>query len=177
MALAIIGGSSLLESDVFAHLENHTVTTPHGLVRLHLGDGLVFCQRHHAHPDGHYAPPHRINQHAILTALKNHHAERIVAFCSVGGLKPEFAPGRLVVPDDYFNLWNPTTFFHEDRRGHIVPGFNGELRAVGNVLRDQFVFLDRCGFDSFEVGDADAEAAYSAAKGEITHRYQPATDR
>lgn len=145
MALAIIGGSSLLESDLFAHLENHTVTTPHGLVRLHLGDGLIFCQRHHAHPDGHYAPPHRINQHAILTALKNHDAKRIVAFCSVGGLKTQFAPGTLVVPDDCFNLWNPTTLFNEDRRGHIVPGFDADLRgSVVQALRAEgLTLLDR----------------------------------
>jgi len=28
-------------------------------------------------------------------------------------------------------------------------GFRGELRATGDVLRDQFVFLLRAGFDSF----------------------------
>lgn len=56
-------------------------------------------------------------------------------------------------------------------------GFTGELRAVGNILRDQYVFLDRCGFDTLEVGGADPEAAYAAAKGEITHHYQPAGDR
>ena len=32
-------------------------------------------------------------------------------------------------------------------------GFKGELRAVGNVLRDQFLFMLRCGFDSFEVAN------------------------
>ena len=30
-------------------------------------------------------------------------------------------------------------------------GFRGELRATGQVLRDQFVFLARAGFDAFEV--------------------------
>lgn len=55
-------------------------------------------------------------------------------------------------------------------------GFTGELRAVGNILRDQYVFLERCGFDSFEVEGEDAEAAYGAAKGEISHSYQPAVD-
>ena len=30
-------------------------------------------------------------------------------------------------------------------------GFGGELRATGQVLRDQFLFLLRAGFDSFEV--------------------------
>ena len=37
-------------------------------------------------------------------------------------------------------------------------GFRGELRATGDVLRDQFLFLVRAGFDAFEVRkDADAE--------------------
>jgi uncharacterized protein (DUF934 family) len=36
--------------------------------------------------------------------------------------------------------------------------YRGELRATGDVLRDQFIFLARSGFDSFEVKkDADAE--------------------
>jgi len=29
--------------------------------------------------------------------------------------------------------------------------FTGELRATGNVLADQGVFMSRCGFDSFEI--------------------------
>lgn len=29
--------------------------------------------------------------------------------------------------------------------------FDGEVRAVGNVLRDQYAFMRRCGFDAFEV--------------------------
>ena len=38
-------------------------------------------------------------------------------------------------------------------------GFDGELRATGQVLRDQFLFMLRAGFDAFEVTkDADAAA-------------------
>ena len=38
-------------------------------------------------------------------------------------------------------------------------GYEGELRATGQVLRDQFVFMLRAGFDAFEVKkEADAEA-------------------
>ena len=37
--------------------------------------------------------------------------------------------------------------------------FGGELRATGHVLRDQFLFMLRAGFDAFEVTkDADAVA-------------------
>ena len=44
-------------------------------------------------------------------------------------------------------------------------GFLGELRATGQVLRDQFVFMLRAGFDAFDVKkDADAAAFASTAK-------------
>lgn len=52
-------------------------------------------------------------------------------------------------------------------------GFQGELRAVGNVLRDQFVFMLRCGFDSFEVANDKAAEAWRAAMAEFTQWYQP----
>lgn len=46
-------------------------------------------------------------------------------------------------------------------------GFLGELRATGQVLRDQFVFMLRAGFDGFEV-TKDADAAVFA---EVARRY------
>lgn len=56
-------------------------------------------------------------------------------------------------------------------------GFRGELRAVGNVLRDQLLFMHRCGFDAFEVPGADAAAAFARALGEFSVFYQPASDQ
>lgn len=56
-------------------------------------------------------------------------------------------------------------------------GFKGELRATGNVLRDQFLFMVRAGFDAFEVQkDADA-SAFTKSLHEISVFYQPAADR
>jgi uncharacterized protein (DUF934 family) len=54
--------------------------------------------------------------------------------------------------------------------------YRGTLRATGNVLRDQFLFLIRAGFDSFEVSkDADAQAfAESIARYDVF--YQPTAD-
>jgi len=55
-------------------------------------------------------------------------------------------------------------------------GFKGELRATGQVLRDQFVFMLRAGFDSFEVKkQADAEAFMQTAK-RYSVFYQPTGD-
>jgi len=56
-------------------------------------------------------------------------------------------------------------------------GFHGEMRATGNVLRDQFLFLMRAGFDAFEVvKDADA-AVFAEAVARYSVFYQPAGDR
>jgi len=54
--------------------------------------------------------------------------------------------------------------------------FGGELRATGQVLRDQFMFMLRAGFDAFEV-KKDSDAKVFA---DVAHRfsvfYQPTGD-
>ena len=55
-------------------------------------------------------------------------------------------------------------------------GYKGELRATGQVLRDQFVFMLRAGFDAFEVKkEADAEA-FAATVKRYSVFYQPTGD-
>ena len=51
-------------------------------------------------------------------------------------------------------------------------GYCGELRAIGNVLRDQLAFMQRCGFDAFAIDDADAAAICRAALAEVSVVYQ-----
>ena len=55
-------------------------------------------------------------------------------------------------------------------------GFGGELRAVGDVLRDQLLFMARCGFDAFEVADPAAARAWTEAMGEFGVVFQPTGD-
>lgn len=55
-------------------------------------------------------------------------------------------------------------------------GYRGEVRAVGDVLRDQFLFVHRCGFDAYEVADEKAAAAWHEALSEISVWYQNAAD-
>jgi uncharacterized protein (DUF934 family) len=55
-------------------------------------------------------------------------------------------------------------------------GFQGELRATGQVLRDQFLFMLRAGFDAFEVTkEADADAFPEAIR-RYSVFYQPTGD-
>jgi uncharacterized protein (DUF934 family) len=54
--------------------------------------------------------------------------------------------------------------------------YRGELRATGQVLRDQFVFMLRAGFDAFDVRkDADAEA-FAQTVQRYSVFYQPTGD-
>ncbi|MDZ7622593.1 MAG: DUF934 domain-containing protein [Candidatus Competibacteraceae bacterium] len=55
--------------------------------------------------------------------------------------------------------------------------YQGEIRAVGEVLRDQLLFMARSGFDAFEVrADRSLEDALEAF-GEFSVSYQPAADQ
>jgi uncharacterized protein (DUF934 family) len=54
--------------------------------------------------------------------------------------------------------------------------YRGELRATGQVLRDQFVFMLRAGFDAFDVKkQADAEA-FAQTVQRYSVFYQPTGD-
>jgi uncharacterized protein (DUF934 family) len=54
--------------------------------------------------------------------------------------------------------------------------YDGELRATGDVLRDQVFFMHRCGFDALELRpDRDPKEALTAFD-DFTIRYQPAVD-
>ena len=54
--------------------------------------------------------------------------------------------------------------------------YRGELRATGQVLRDQFLFMLRAGFDAFEVKkEKDAEAFANTVK-RYSVFYQPTGD-
>ncbi len=55
-------------------------------------------------------------------------------------------------------------------------GYKGELRAFGHILRDQYLFLDRCGVDAIEVRGEKALDEWQAAMNEFSVFYQPASD-
>jgi len=55
-------------------------------------------------------------------------------------------------------------------------GYRGELRAIGNVLRDQLFYMHRCGFDAFELQPGKSVQDALAAFGEFSVRYQAGAD-
>ena len=55
-------------------------------------------------------------------------------------------------------------------------GYKGELRAIGDVLRDQLFYLHRCGFDAFAIRpDKDPYEALQGLK-DFSVTYQSSTD-
>ena len=59
-------------------------------------------------------------------------------------------------------------------------GFTGEIRAIGDVLRDQFFYMQRCGFDAIQpkagkYSDVQLEAAL-ASLNDFSEPYQAAVD-
>jgi uncharacterized protein (DUF934 family) len=54
--------------------------------------------------------------------------------------------------------------------------YRGELRATGQVLRDQFVFMLRAGFDAFEVKKAADADAFAQTTKRYSVFYQPTGD-
>lgn len=55
-------------------------------------------------------------------------------------------------------------------------GFRDEIRAVGDVLQEQLSYMQRCGFDSFEITATDPLAAWQAVKDDHSVWYQATGD-
>jgi uncharacterized protein (DUF934 family) len=55
--------------------------------------------------------------------------------------------------------------------------YQGELRAIGHIIRDQLCYLQRCGFNSFAFDDSvDVNAALSSLS-DFSEAYQTAADQ
>jgi uncharacterized protein (DUF934 family) len=55
-------------------------------------------------------------------------------------------------------------------------GFKGEVRAVGEALREQAMFMLRCGFNAFEPADGSTPETWLAASRRYRHVYQRGAD-
>ena len=99
--LAIIGGSGLSKLGNMEVTQRRVARTPYGepsgpltLGRIGATD-VVFLARHGY---GHTIAPHEVNYRANLWALKDAGVTDVISVASVGGIRPEFAPGALAVP-------------------------------------------------------------------------------
>jgi len=114
--LAIIGGSGLAKYEGLAQERRKAVHTPFGETSAALsfgnigGRGVAFLARH---GEGHSIAPHQVNYRANIWALKQEGVREVVAVATVGGIRREYGPGTLVLPDQIIDYtWGrPSTFF------------------------------------------------------------------
>ena len=90
----------------------------------------------------------------------------------------ELAPwlGHLALVALQFPKFRDGRAYSQARLLRETYGFRGTLRATGDVLRDQFHFLIRAGFDSFEVKKPADASAFAQAASRYSVVYQPSAD-
>lgn len=118
----VIGGSGLYRLDLLADPLERRVETPYGPVTLQVGRcggvEVAFLARHGA---GHALPPHRVPYRANVWALAAWGARWVVATNAVGSLRPELAPGDLVLVDQFIDQTRlrASTFFEGGPEGVV----------------------------------------------------------
>ena len=122
---------------------------------------------------------------ASLTRLKSDHNALFASAAAVGvevsgdvaldELEP-FLP-RLTLVVARFTTMRDGRPFSLGRLLRERYGFKGELRAAGPFIPDQVLFLLRCGFTTFEVGDDFSLESLKRSVAAYTAWYQRATDR
>jgi len=159
-------------------------------LRVPDGDALPCGGPAQARPppaDGDREPGHVCGSDCVIVSLDRFRAERESLVERGGGLGVEVpaTTDPATIASDLERLDLVCIVFEKftDGRGYSLArllrearGFRGELRATGDVRRDQLEFMRRCGFDAFELpAGADLEGAL-AAFDEVSARYQPAAD-
>ncbi|MBN1761478.1 MAG: MTAP family purine nucleoside phosphorylase [Methanomicrobia archaeon] len=128
MALGIIGGTSLFDTELLVDTHEREVKTEYGpvytLVATVHSQEIVFIPRHGKERN---IPPHRINYKANMRAFKDLGVDEIISVTSVGSLKRAIPPRSLVVPHDYIGLFNILTYY-DNEIVHVTPGLDEALR-------------------------------------------------
>ena len=99
---AVIGGTHITSLPNLTSVRTEKLTTPYGdpssAVSIGLIDGreIAFLPRH---GDPHALAPHKINYRANLWALQELGVTQGVSIATCGGIRGDFGPGVLVLPD------------------------------------------------------------------------------
>ena len=122
--LGIIGGSGFYQFERLERVERIELDTPFGtpsdsFYRGAIGEtDLIFLARH---GKGHRILPSDLNYRANLWGMKKLGVEQLVSVSSAGSMRPDIAPGDLLVADQFIDhtyLRNPS-FFGDGIVGHV----------------------------------------------------------
>ncbi len=122
--LGVIGGSGFYQMKGLERVEQIELDTPFGrpsdpYFRGALGEiEVIFLARHGR---GHRLLPSEINYRANLYGLKRLGVEYLVSISSAGSMREDFAPGDLMVPDQFVDrtFRRPSSFFGNGIVGHV----------------------------------------------------------
>ena len=134
--IAIIGGTGIYDNNLFQEEKIIKPHTPYGPTSDSIIVG-VFGERKIAflprHGKGHRIPPHMINYRANIWALKDLGVKRIIAPSAVGSLSYSYAPGDIMLPDQFidFTKNRDYSFFDGSQACHI-----SMADPICNDLRD-----------------------------------------
>lgn len=123
---AIIAGSGVGEFEPFRSWEIVSVETTYGTVEVRIGkvdeSTVLFTPRHGR---GHMVPPHRVNYKALISALVQLGAERIIGTAAVGSLRVDLSPGTAAILTDFidFSRQGVITFFDSSDTGVVHTDF------------------------------------------------------
>ena len=121
---AVIGGTQLTHLPNLESVREEKVATPYGdpsgpvTIGLCAGREIAFLPRH---GNPHSLAPHKINYRANMWALKELGATQILSIATSGGIREDFGPAVLVVPDqviDYTHGREST--YHDGTDGEPV---------------------------------------------------------
>lgn len=119
-----------------------------------------------------------------LTRWKNDRA----ALCGRAGalgvvLQPDDRPDDIAEDLTFFStvvinfpVFSDGRGFSHARRLREAMGYRGDIRAAGHIIRDQYLFLHRCGVNVFDVADRAAAREWQAAMKEFSLFYQNTVD-
>jgi 5'-methylthioadenosine phosphorylase len=136
--IGIVGGSGLYQLAAFTQQEEIRLETPFGkpsdayMKGVLAGQPVVFLPRH---ARGHKLLPNEIPHRANIHGFKQLGVKWIISISAVGSLQHDYAPGDVVLPDQFFDRTKgrvPDTFFGEGIVAHVAFGdpISTELQEV-----------------------------------------------
>ena len=126
MRIGIIGGSGvnpLGNIEAARRIEQQTAFGPVAVLLGNVaGMEAAFIQRHGGDRP---VPPHRINHHANIAALRALGVERCLGICAVGSLRPDLPPGSLAVLSGFLDFCRSKvwTFYDSHPQGVVHTDF------------------------------------------------------
>ena len=124
----------------------------------------------------------------VIVPLALWRTQREALLARAGGLgvwlAGEHDPAEIGADLEYFRVIAVHFKSFTDGRGYSTAqllrrryGWQGELRAIGDVQRDQLLYLRRCGFDAFVLRDGEDVGAALAAFDDFSDAYQASVDQ